>query len=90
MDQSEVSCDDTCNFLLSNALHLLGIQVIIMLYEVIFYIHVVVQLSILSARKWLAHGLVKFVSAVAYHLCLNLPTTFSQPCANHKRAPSRS
>ena len=29
-----------------------------------------------------------FVSAVAYHLCLNLPAAFLQPRANHKRAPS--
>ena len=28
----------------------------------------------------LAHGLVKFVSAVAYHFCLNLPATSSQTC----------
>ena len=28
--------------------------------------------------------LVKFVPAVAYHLCLNLPATFSQPCTSHR------
>ena len=27
----------------------------------------------------LVSGLVKFVPAVAYHFCLNLPATFSQP-----------
>ena len=44
--------------------------------------------AILVARKWLARGLVKFVSAVAYHLFLNLPAAFLQPLANHKWAPS--
>ena len=28
-----------------------------------------------------APGLVNFITAVAYHLCLNLPAAFYQPCA---------
>ena len=32
-----------------------------------------------SREKVLVCGLVKFVPAVAYHFCLNLPGTFSQP-----------
>ena len=32
--------------------------------------------------------LVKFVPAVAYHLCLNLPATFSQQSTSHKQAPT--
>ena len=32
-----------------------------------------------SREKVLVRGVVKFVPAVAYHFCLYLPTTFSQP-----------
>ena len=32
-----------------------------------------------SWEKVFVRGLVKFVTAVAYHFCLNLPATFSQP-----------
>ena len=33
----------------------------------------------LGPEKILIRGLVKFVPAVAYHYCLNLPATFPQP-----------
>ena len=33
--------------------------------------------------------LVKFVPAVAYHLCLNLPATILQPRTSHKGVLSR-
>ena len=46
-----------------------------------------VQRKVLRAHKWLARGLVKFASAVAYHLCLNLPEVIYQPRAEHKRVP---
>ena len=42
---------------------------------------------LLGVCKWLACGLV-LVPAVVYHLCHNLPATFSQPRASHLRAPS--
>ena len=32
-----------------------------------------------AEKKIFVHGLVKFVPAVAYHFCHNLPETFSQP-----------
>ena len=34
----------------------------------------------LGAKFILVHGLVKFDPAVAYHSCLSLPATLSQPC----------
>ena len=44
---------------------------------------------LLGVCKWLACGLViVLVPAVVYHLCHNLPATFSQPRASHLRAPS--
>ena len=36
-------------------------------------------ISITELRKIFVRGFVKFVPAVAYHFCLNLPATFSQP-----------
>ena len=44
--------------------------------------------ALLGNPLWLARGLVKLVTAVAYHFCLNLPGTFSQPRASHKGMPS--
>ena len=35
------------------------------------------------ARLLLVRGLVKCVPALAYHFCLNLPATFSQPRTSH-------
>ena len=39
--------------------------------------------------EWLARGLEKLVPAVAYHFCLNLPGTFSQPRVNQLWLPGR-
>ena len=36
--------------------------------------------TVLGPEVTLVCDLVKFVPAVAYHFCLNLPATFSQPC----------
>ena len=36
----------------------------------------------LGSEIMLVRGLVRFVSAVAYHICLNLTATFSQPHTN--------
>ena len=41
--------------------------------------HVGPQPILQSWEKVFVRGLVKFVTAVAYHFCLNLPETFSQP-----------
>ena len=49
--------------------------------------HKTLSIHVPSARKWLARGLVNFVSAVASHHSLNLPAAFSQPRTNHKLAP---
>ena len=38
----------------------------------------------------LVHGFVKLVTAVAYHFCLSLPATFSQPHTSIISGPSRN
>ena len=45
------------------------------------------MLLVLSARLWLVRGFVKFLPAVAYQFCLNLPVKFIQSCESHKQAP---
>ena len=37
------------------------------------------ELKVQSSAKRLWPGLVNFVTAVAYHFCLSLPTAFTQP-----------
>ena len=44
---------------------------------------------ILGPEIILVRGLVKLVPAVAYHFCLNLPATFSQPRTSIISGPSR-
>ena len=38
------------------------------------------SLDLVDRKMMLVRGLVKFVPAVVYHIFLNLPATFSQPC----------
>ena len=44
--------------------------------------------ALLGPEMILVCGLVKFVPAVAYHFCLNLPATFSQPRTSIISGPS--
>ena len=48
----------------------------------------IMGIYLLGTPLWLVCGLTKFVRAVAYHFCLNLPATFSQPLTCHKGVPS--
>ena len=43
---------------------------------------------VLGPEKILVRGLVKLDPAVAYHFCLNLPATFSQPSTSIISGPS--
>ena len=43
--------------------------------------------TVLGPEMIMVRGLVKFIPALAYHFCLNLLVTFSQPCKSITSGP---